>query len=250
MAANIAGLSDGVDAIVSQTIYPAACSVAHRLDTLAEVFIKSNRIALMWAIPATVGVALFASDFVHFILGDEWHSAVGLLVAISLTCGIGQVGFNWGIFMRAVNNTKPIFRARLVEMAVFLVISLPAILAFGLTGYAIGFAAMTLSQVVVRGYYMRKLFGRFSATRQLARSVIPVIPPVALVFLVRGGVGTDRSPALTIAELVLYCTAAIVSTVLFERELVRESLGYLKRVSGPRRVPAVATDAEAGASRA
>src|SRR3954453_10725753 len=173
MAANIAGLSDGVDSIVSQTIYPAACSVGHRLDTLAEVFIKSNRIALMWAIPASVGVALFASDFVHFVLGEEWQSAVGLLVAVSLTCGIGQVGFNWSIFQRAVNNTKPIFRARLVEVAVFVVISLPAILAFGLTGYAIGFAAITVSQVVVRGYYMRKLFGRFSATRQLARSLIP-----------------------------------------------------------------------------
>jgi O-antigen/teichoic acid export membrane protein len=242
MAANIAGLSDGVDSIVSQTIYPAACAVAHRLDTLSEVFIKSNRIALMWAIPATVGVALFASDFVHFVLGDEWHSAVGLLAAVSLTCGIGQVGFNWGIFLRAVNDTKPIFRARVVEVAVFLVISLPAILAFGLTGYAIGFAAMTISQVILRGYYMRRLFGSFSPARQLARSVIPVIPPVALVLLIRHGVGTDRSPALAVAELALYCAAAIVSVVLIERSLVRESLGYLKRARGPRRVSAVATD--------
>src|SRR3954447_4900521 len=119
MAANVAGLSDGVDSIVSQTIYPAVCAVADRTETLAEVFVKSNRIALMWAIPATVGVALFAADLVHFILGDRWHAAAGLVAAVSLTCGIAQVGFNWGIFLRAVNNTKPILRARLVQVAVF-----------------------------------------------------------------------------------------------------------------------------------
>ena len=237
MAMNIAGMADGVDSILSQTIYPAACAVAHRLETLGEVFIKSNRIALMWAMPATVGVALFSSDFVHFVLGDEWHSAAGLLAAVTLTCGVGQVAFNWGVFLRAVNNTKPIFRARLVEVVVFLFVSLPAILAFGLTGYAIGFAAVTVSQLFVRGYYMRKLFGRFSATRQLVRSVIPVIPPAALIFLVRGGVQTDRSLARAIAEAVLYCIAAIVSTVLIERDLVRESLGYLRRKAEPRRVP-------------
>jgi O-antigen/teichoic acid export membrane protein len=242
MAANIAGLSDGVDSIVSQTIYPAVCAVAHRTETLAEVFVKSNRIALMWAIPATFGVALFAADFVHFVLGDRWHAAAGLLAAVALTCGIGQVGFNWGIFLRAVNNTKPIFRAQLVQMAVFLVVGLPALILFGLTGYAIGFAAMTLSQVVARGYYLRKLFGSFSPARQLIRSLLPVIAPVALVLLVRGGVGTDRSPVQAIAELALYCTAAIISTVLIERDLVRESIGYLKRATGPRRAPAVATD--------
>jgi O-antigen/teichoic acid export membrane protein len=243
LATNVAGLSDGVDSIVSQTIYPAVCAVAHRTETLAEVFVKSNRIALMWALPATVGIALFAEDFVRFVLGDRWHSAAGLLAAVAVTCGIGQVGFNWDIFQRAVNDTKPIFRAKLFEVAVFLVISLPAILAFGLTGWAIGFAAITLSQIVARGYYMRKLFGSFSATYQLVRSVIPVIPPVVLILLVRGGVGADRSPARAIAELVLYCAAAILSTVLIERTLVREALGYLKRARKPGRVAQIAPDA-------
>src|SRR5919201_2313708 len=53
MAANVAGLADGVDGIVSQAIYPAVCAVAKRRDLLAEVFVKSNRVALMWAIHVT-----------------------------------------------------------------------------------------------------------------------------------------------------------------------------------------------------
>ena len=41
---------------------------------------KSNRVILMWAIPFSVGLALFAGDLVKFVLGEQWESAVGLLL--------------------------------------------------------------------------------------------------------------------------------------------------------------------------
>lgn len=229
MAANVAGLADGVDGIVSQTIYPAVCAVARRKELLVEAFVKSNRIALMWAIPVTAGIALFAGDLVHFVLGDRWRSAIGLFAAVTLTCGFGQVGFNWAVFLRAVNNTKPIFKARLVQLGVFAVVSVPAILTLGLTGYAIGFAAMTLSQVVVRTYYMRRLFGSFNPLRQLMHGVIPTIPPVAILLLTRALVGIHRGVAEVVAELALYAVAAVVSTIFLERSLVRELTDYLRR---------------------
>ena len=52
-----------------------------RLDLLFETFVKSNRIALMWGLPFGVGVALFASDLVHFGIGDRWRPGVGLIQA-------------------------------------------------------------------------------------------------------------------------------------------------------------------------
>jgi O-antigen/teichoic acid export membrane protein len=229
MAANVAGLADGVDGIVSQTIYPAVCAVAKQRDLLAEVFVKSNRIALMWAIPVTVGIALFAGDLVHFVLGDRWKPAIGLFAAVTLCCGFGQVAFNWAIFLRATNNTRPIFTSRLVQLGVFLLIGIPAIFKLGLTGYAISFAAMTLSQVVMRSYYMRRLFGGFNAFRQLYRAVVPSIPPVALLLLTRALIGEHRSGPRVLVELVLYAVAAIVSTIVLERSLVRELADYLRR---------------------
>ena len=42
-----------------------------RTELLSEIFVKSNRLSLMWAVPFGVGLALFASDLVHFVLGDE-----------------------------------------------------------------------------------------------------------------------------------------------------------------------------------
>jgi O-antigen/teichoic acid export membrane protein len=240
MAANIAGLADGVDSIVSQTIYPAICAVARRKELLFEAFVKSNRIALMWAIPVTVGIALFSPDLVHFVLGDRWRPAIGLFTAVTLSCGFGQVAFNWAIFLRAVNNTRPIFRARLVQVIVFLVVSVPAILALGLTGYAIGFAAMTLSQVVMGSYYMRRLFGAFNPFKQLVRGVLPTIPPVAILLFMRGVLGGDRSPTRVLIELVLYGLTSVASTIVLERRLVRELADYLRRSGRRPAAPAVA----------
>ena len=38
-----------------QTMYPAICAVADRTDLLLESFVKSNRLALMWAVPSGSG---------------------------------------------------------------------------------------------------------------------------------------------------------------------------------------------------
>ena len=40
------------------------CAVADRTELLFETFVKSNRLALMWAMPSGLGLALFAPDLV------------------------------------------------------------------------------------------------------------------------------------------------------------------------------------------
>jgi O-antigen/teichoic acid export membrane protein len=238
LATSIATFSDRVDGIVSSTIYPAVCRVANRVDALAEAFVKSNRIALMWAIPVAVAVALFDRDLVHFVLGDRWQPAVGLLTAFALTCGIGQLAFNWAIFMRAVNRTRPIFIAALLDLGVFFVVSLPAMLEFGLAGYAAGFAATTLVQICLRAHYMSRLLPGFNLLRQLTRSVAPAIPPLLLVLLARWAVPGDRTLARAVSELALYVGVTVAVTFVLERRLVTELLGYLRRPTSAAARPA------------
>ena len=45
---------------------------------------------------------------------------------------------------------------------------------------------LTAFQLVLRGYYLRRLFRGFRILRQLARAVAPTIPAAALVLGVRG----------------------------------------------------------------
>jgi O-antigen/teichoic acid export membrane protein len=228
IAITIAAFAEAVDSIVSQTIYPAVCAAADRTRVLAEAFVKSNRIALIWAMPFAVGLSLFAPDLVHFVLGSRWHDTVGLLVAFGLTCGLGQVAFNWGVFLRAVGNTRPIFIASVVELVVFIGVSVPGMYAFGLDGYAAGFAAATLVQVAIRGWYMRRLFHGFAVLRQLTRSIAPVIPPAAAVLLGRAVIPGDRTPSRALAELAVFALGTVVSTFLLERPLVVEALDYVR----------------------
>ncbi|MGZ4201739.1 MAG: oligosaccharide flippase family protein, partial [Thermoleophilaceae bacterium] len=109
LAASIATFATNVDAIISQALYPAVCAVADRRDKLFEAFVKSNRLALVWAMPFGVGLTLFASDLVHFAFGARWVPAIGLIAAMGVISALSQIGYNHSIFFRAVNQTRPLF---------------------------------------------------------------------------------------------------------------------------------------------
>jgi O-antigen/teichoic acid export membrane protein len=228
LATNVAGFTDGVDSIVSQTIYPAVCAVAHRMDVMAEAFVKSNRVALMWAVPFAAGAALFAGDLIHFLLGDRWQAATGLVVAVALTSGLSQLAFNWQLFMRAVNQTRPLFVASITNLVVFFAVSIPAMSVFGVTGYAVGFAAATIAQVTLRGWYMRRLFRGFRVLRQMLRAIAPTLPATAVVLGVRLLASGNRSGPRAIAELALYVVVVVAATWLLERALVSELFAYMR----------------------
>jgi len=237
LATTIASFAGRVDGIVSQTLYPAICAVAHRADLLAETFVKSNRIALMWSLPFAVGLALFASDFVHFIIGERWRAAVPLLIAIGLTVGFTQIAFNWAMYMRATNRTRPIFTLSVLELVSFAVITLPAIFLFGLAGYAGGGALVAIIQVMARSSVLRPIFGGYRVGRQLVRSMLPPVPAAGLVLLARMIPG-DRTLLRAIVEVVVFSVAVVGFTALFERRLVAELLGYLRRAVEPAPVAA------------
>jgi O-antigen/teichoic acid export membrane protein len=232
LATSIAIFADRADHIISQTIYPAVCAVVDRRHLLAEVFVKTNRVALMWAVPFGVGLALFSDDLVHFVLGERWRDAAGLLAAFGLTCALGQVAFNWTVFQRALNDTRPMFWSSVINIGVFAAVSVPLILELGLTGYALGFAAANTVQVAIRGFYMRRMFREFSVLRQLARAFAPTVPAAALILSFRLVDGSGYSAPVTIAELAAYAVAVLAFTMLLERKLIREILEYVRGRDG------------------
>lgn len=225
----IVTFADRVDAIVSQTIYPAVCAVATRVDLLREIFVKSNRLALIWAIPVAVGMALFASDLITFVLGEKWRLAEPLFVIVGLSVGLGQVAFNWVIFFRATAQTRPIFLVTFVNAVVFLVVLVATVPAIGLEGYGAAFAASTATQISLRSFFIGRLIGGFSGVSQALRAVLPVLPAVAVVLALRLTQSADRTLLRAVLELMSYGVVAAVSTLVLERALIREIGGYLRR---------------------
>ena len=235
LAASVAAFAERVDAVVSGTIYPAVCAVADRVDMMYEAFVTSNRLAVMWGMPFGIGLALFAGDLVHFVLGERWRPAVGLLAVFGVMAGVRQIGFNWQIFMRAVNDTRPLFVAAVTNLVATLAITIPLVLAYGITGYAIGMAAGVVVQVIQRGHYLKRLFAGHSPIGHTVRAIAPSVAPTALVLLLRAATtGATRTPLLVAAELTLYVVATAGGTWLFERDLLREMAGYLRGGGGIR----------------
>src|SRR4051794_6384996 len=234
LAASISAFADRVDAVVSGTIYPAVCAVVDRVDMMFEAFVTSNRLALMWGMPFGVSLALFSGDLVHYVFGERWRPAVGLLAVFGLIAGFGQLGFNWQIFMRAVNRTRPMFMASIVNLVVMLALTIPLMAAYGVTGYAIGMGGSVLVQILQRMYYLRQLFHGFRATTHLLRAIAPSVPAAGAVLLLRLAVGDGRGLGWVVAELVLYIVTTLGATWLFERDLIAEMAGYLRGGGGLR----------------
>jgi PST family polysaccharide transporter len=223
LAASITAFTNKVDDVLSHTLYPAICAVQDQPKVLFETFVKSNRLALMWAMPFGLGLTLFAPDLVDHVLGDRWDGATELLQAFGFAAAIGHLGFNWNSYFMARGETRPVMVASLVSAAAFLTIHLPLILAEGVRGVWIGMVILVLIGLVVRGVYLQRLFAGFALGRHALRAVWPSVPAVVAVLLARAA-GAGAVP-----ELALYVVVTLVTTVVAERPLIVEALGYLKR---------------------
>jgi hypothetical protein len=114
----------------------------------------------------------------------------------------------------------------------------PLLITDGLQGYAIGLFAVGVIALLVRGWYLARLFEGFRILWHAGRAIAPTLPAVAAVELVRLVESGHRTLAMAAGEAALYVVVTIVSTWLFERDLLREALGYLRRARAAAPAPA------------
>jgi PST family polysaccharide transporter len=227
LAANITSFSTNVDDIVSGTIYPAICAVQDRLDLLRESFEKANRLALMWAMPFGIGLALFCGDLVRFGLGPRWQPGVQLLQITGVVVAVAHIGFNWDDYLRARANTKPIGITAGVTAVAFLAVGIPLTLLYGLRGFGAGVAAQAVANLACRAYYLRRLFPDFVFMRHAIRACMTTAPAAVAVLAVRLVTRGNGSFGLAVAELALFVIVVAAATWVIERRLLREAAGYM-----------------------
>ncbi|HEX8073815.1 MAG TPA: oligosaccharide flippase family protein [Thermoleophilaceae bacterium] len=239
LAGMVGTYTDKVDEVVTWTLYPAICRVKDRAELMLEAFVKSNRLALMWGIPFGVGVALFASDVVHYGIGERWVPAIGLIQVFGLTAAANHIGFNWGAFLSARGDTRPLAVTGPIVLAAFLAAPVPLLIAFGLNGFGAGMAFMTAVGLAVRSHYLRRLFPGFRMVPYALRGLAPTVPATAVTLAARVAI-PGNSPAAALVELGLYVGVTAACTWALERPLLREVLSYVRRRTGPPLVPSAA----------
>src|SRR6202020_1935497 len=227
LAANISSFTDRVDTLVTGALYPAICAVKDRADVLYESLVKSNRLALMWAVPFGVAVTLFSPDLVRFVLGARWQPAVVLLQVYGVTAAVNHVGFNWTAYFRALGRTRPIATETVAAAVVFLVVGIPLLLAFGLPGFAAGIAVQAVAALAMRAYWLQRLFPAFDFLRHAARAFLPTVPAVAVVAAARALEPRERTLAMALGELAAYLIVTVAATAYLESGLLREAAGQV-----------------------
>jgi PST family polysaccharide transporter len=226
LASSIVFYTTQVDLIVSETLYPAICRVRDRVDLLFESFVKSNRLGLMWGVPLGVGIALFTPALVRYGLGPHWQPAVRIIQAFGLIAAWDQIAYNWDDYFRAQGNTRPIAVVNIVAMAVFVAVALPLLATHGLNGLAIGMAIASFTAVTARIVYLTRLFGAFDIARHVLRAALPTVPAALAVLGMRAAISSDTLAA-AVTELLAYVALLAGATLLFERSLLQEVVGYL-----------------------
>jgi O-antigen/teichoic acid export membrane protein len=229
LAATLTRYVDRADQILATTIYPAIVRVRDRVDVLEELFVKSNRLTLMWALPFGIGLVLFGADLIRFVLGSKWEPAIVLLGGLAAAGAVQQLGYNWFSFYRARGESRP----QAVESAVlagsFLVLAVPGALAGGSWGFVAGRLGCALCVLVVRRAYVRRLLPGVRLGVIAVRSALPVAAATAPVVALRLALwGGERGVVQALAELALWVGALALATRRLERGLLRELWGYLR----------------------
>jgi O-antigen/teichoic acid export membrane protein len=228
LAATVSQFTDRVDYLVTGTLYPAICAVKDRTDVLFESFVKTNRLALMWAVPFGLGLSLFSGDLIDFVLGQQWDAALPLFQTFGVVAAVGHIAFNWDAYFRARAETRPMAVAAVAAAVTFIAVGLPLLFTWGLEGIAVGTAAQMLVHVSLRAYFLRRLFNGFAFLRHALRAFVPALPAVGAILLLRVLHDGERTAALAAGELTLYCGVTVAMTWFLEGGLVREAVGYVR----------------------
>ncbi|HEX8743133.1 MAG TPA: oligosaccharide flippase family protein [Thermoleophilaceae bacterium] len=222
LAVTLTRYADRADQIIATTLYPAIVVVRDRLGTLEEMFVKSNRVALMWVLPFCAGCILFAGDLVGFVLGDEWDPAVLLLQGLAGAGAVQQLGYNWFTFYRARGDSARQAVESVAMAATFLGLAVPALFLWGVDGFVAARIGAALLVLLVRRHYVRRLLG-IELLALGARAAAPVAAAAGAVLIVRALVWSgERTAGHAIADLVLFGALTALLTWAAERGLVRE----------------------------
>ena len=93
---------------------------------------------------------------------------------------------------------------------------------------------MAAVSVILRFWFLRRLFPAFRFVPHALRALAPTVPAAGFVLLVRALDPGGHSAGMAVAQLAGYVLVTAAATWAFERDLIREMSGYLVRARGLR----------------
>ncbi len=220
---------------LQQVFFPAFAMMSDDRERMADVWIRATRLVGVISIPALVGLAVVAPDFVEVVLGPKWADAVpviqilalvGLIQSLQTLCG--EVLLALGLANWLLRFTALWFVASLASFAIGV--------QWGVIGVATAYSVVTLLIEPLRTYLTARALGT-SAWRFLAALggvAQATVVMAAFLLLLRTALVTAHVPAaarlliLVAAGGVVYVAACLWRAPDITSE-IRSALGRKRR---------------------
>jgi O-antigen/teichoic acid export membrane protein len=162
---------------IQQVLFPAFARMAADAPRVGAAWLRGNRIVAAVSVPAFVGLAVVAPDFVSAVLGDRWHRAIPVLQLLCIA-GLSQSlqSLNHSV-LQALDRAGALL-AFMIFSTTITVSSFAIGLHWGVVGVAAGFAAArttvlpVFTTIVCRAAQTRVLAFAASVRRVLEVSAV------------------------------------------------------------------------------
>lgn len=134
---------------IQEVLYPAFSRMQDEPKRMATVWITVNRFVGAISIPALVGLAIVAPEFVNVVLGSKWDVAVPVIQILAWVGLLQSLQRLNSSILQARDRTKTLFRYSIVVLIASL-IGFVAGLPWGIVGVATGYA---IASTFVEPYY-------------------------------------------------------------------------------------------------
>lgn len=211
-----------IEVIFAQTIFPVLCRARDSSAKLSAMVSRTGRAAMLFVGGAGFGLLIFAHQTVVVVLGAKWEGAELFFQANGIGLLLAAIAFNWEAVLRAVGDTKPIFRVSIIYGSSFFLILCPLTYVYGKRGTAASIVIVNLIGFLARSYYFNRLRLSTSMPDMVWRALAAGIAASLGIELLRSVIGPAESLSSWALELTVYFSTYSLILWRLERSLIHE----------------------------
>ena len=192
---------------LNRVLFPAFSELQRNLEKLKKLYMRTQAVQTLIAVPAAVGLALVAEEAIGALLGERWLSAVPFVKVLALVSIAQALTTSGGYVLLALGRIRSLALLTWTQVLLFVVLTylllLPerealavAYLRLLVVAAGVGFAFWVLVRAlpilqwrdILRGS-MRPLAGAGAMAIALTLLPFPPAPPIMLALVLKIGVG-------------------------------------------------------------
>jgi len=136
---------------LQQVFFPAFSQLSEQRERMADIWIRASRLVGLVSVPALVGLAIVAPDFVDVVLGSRWSEATPVIQILAVVGLVQSLQTLSGEVLLALGLANWLFRFMIVWFVASLV-SFAVGVQWGIIGVAASYAIATILIEPIRTY--------------------------------------------------------------------------------------------------